>query len=206
ISDEARNRVTRRRAVGSAFAHRATLPKNAVHRAPGAVIDAFTQQRRIHLTWWLVDEALGVEHGEHLGALGVAQPPHRTASRPTLRAGRWTRPQPSVRRRATEPHGLASPCHRDLRGALSDELDESSSLTSSTLGSAIPRISCAFSWSSSRAFWMRSSFSIFVICRCCCSMRRSLSSLVDLRPGFFGSSPVRPSLARCARQVLRWEL
>src|SRR5690606_30904598 len=138
ISDEARNRVIRRRAVGAAFAHRAALCKNAIHRAPGAVIDAFTQQRGIHLTWWLVDEALGVEHGEHLGALGVAQAPHRTTSRPRLRAGGWGRPQPSVRRRATETHGLASPCHRDLRVALSDELDESSSLTSSILGSAIP--------------------------------------------------------------------
>ena len=40
--------------------------------------------------------------------------------------------------------GVAAAIHRDLRVALSDQLDEPSCVVSSILGSAIPRISCAF--------------------------------------------------------------
>lgn len=103
-------------------------------------------------------------------------------------------------------NGGAGALHWDRRVALSDELGKSSSLASSILGSAIPRISCAFTWRSIRALEMRSSFSSFAMRFSCCSICLSLASLLGFGPGRLACSPARPHCSSCSRQSLICEL
>ncbi len=103
---------------------------------------SFAKKRRVDLARWLVDEAIRVEHGENLGTLRIGNAAMRTATLRVSRAHAW--PKKTVGCRSAQADRKACPRQRDLRVALLDELDESSSELSSIPGSATPRISCAF--------------------------------------------------------------
>src|SRR5690606_39898827 len=80
-----------------------------------------------------------------------------------------------------EPHGIARAIHRDLLLALLDEFDSGISSFSSILGSASPRISCAFPDSSRSLRWMRFSFSIAASFLSRCAMVRSEEHTSELQ-------------------------
>src|SRR5690606_39069300 len=201
------NRAGTRLSLVSAVAQRPLLSQYPVHRPPRAMVLPAAQQRRVDLTGRLVDEFLGVHHGEQLRPLRLAQPPVRARlSLVRICDLRRLRLDGSVVGGPLEPHGIARAIHRDLLLALLDEFDSGISSFSSILGSASPRISCAFPDSSRSLRWMRFSFSIAASLRSSCSTRRSSAVRDGLRPGRPGASPSRPCSALCLRQVPSCEL
>jgi hypothetical protein len=141
--------------------------EDSIHRANRREVDATTEKPGL------------VKHVENGSSLLVGQPSgaRRRLARPRHRR-RLAR---SIESRSTHAERIARGLERHrVVIALLDERHElsssSSTLDSSNVGSAMPRMACAFFWSSMSPFAMRS-----------------------LRPGLCGSSAAAPRLPSCSR-------
>src|SRR5690606_16055690 len=134
--DEPRNRVLPTLSVVTPFAQFTALAEEPVHRPNRAEKPPLFEQGRVNLPRRLVDEAFRVQDGENLRSLRLRQPPVIRTTRAAH--ARRRRAKMAVRGGARQSQRRTRARHRDLRVALSDDLDELSSGASSMLGSAIP--------------------------------------------------------------------
>ena len=181
-------RMVRVAALGAALADRPVLGQNPVHRALGAQVDAFVQQRRVHCGS-AVREARRAQHLEHLRPLRFAQGPGRR--RPGLPLPGLLRPPATVVRRVRNPQRLARGSHAHVPGKLSGRAQED--FPSPRLNPSSPD---TFPWTSMTIRALRSSSRRRAFSRS--SLRRFFKSRFPAEgfgPRFLASSRSDPSRA-----------
>src|SRR6202035_2867583 len=129
----------------SALADLLVLGEEPIHRSLGAEVAALIEQGGIDLSRGGIDEALGVQHCEHLAAFAIGEPAGRSAAgrRHDVRFG--SPPAPAVEGSPGDTQGAAGCLKAERAPQALDRVHQLVVSRSSALR-LIPRISETFFW------------------------------------------------------------